>query len=117
MSDLLIKGMGKLKAGQMLQVAENWDGTLYVREMTQGEWCPLVEVPTHGPLIDASVLYDKTAELEMQARNTVGMCDYFENKEQWRKWSTILAERTAFKYDIADAPVVIESNKDVKQND
>ena len=52
MADLLIKGMKKLKAGQMLQVAENWNGALYVRETTKGEWCPLVEVPTHGRLID-----------------------------------------------------------------
>lgn len=44
MADLLIKGVEKLKAGQMLQVAENCNGVLYVRETTKGEWCPLVEV-------------------------------------------------------------------------
>lgn len=68
------------------------------------DWCPLVEVPTHGRLIDADDLYEKTAELEAQALHLVG------THEEWQKWATILAERTAFKYDIADAPTVIEGS-------
>ncbi len=77
------------------------------------DWCPLVEVPTHGRLIDASVLYEKTAEWEAQALHLVGT---YENTEEWRRWATVLTERTAFKYDIADAPTVIEASEDGEQD-
>ena len=44
-------------------------------------------------LIDADVLYRKTAEWE-------------DDRFNWARWSTILGERSAFKHDIADAPTV-----------
>ena len=57
-------------------------------------------------LIDADALYERTAEWEAQALH---MCDVTmndEDKTEWRKWSAVLAERSAFKYDIADAPII-----------
>lgn len=76
-------------------------------------WCPLVEVPTHGRLIDAGELYEKTAEWEAQALDLVKMHMHDEDTEEWRKWSTVLTERSAFKFDVADAPTVIEASEDV----
>ena len=54
MADLLIRGMEMPKAGQLLQVAENVDGAIFVRETTRGEWHKVVDIPEHGRLIDAS---------------------------------------------------------------
>lgn len=76
------------------------------------DWCPLVEVPTHGRLIDADVLYKDTAEWEAQALDLVERHIHDEDTGEWRKWSTVLTERSAFKYDIADAPTVIEASED-----
>lgn len=56
MGDLLIRGMEMPKAGQEIIIAENWDGTIYARLESLGDWCPLVEVPPHGRLIDADGL-------------------------------------------------------------
>lgn len=120
MADLLIKGM---------KMPQNCDECNFVRmesefhgictairndvcyvypDKGKPEWCPLVEVPAHGRLIDADVLYEKTAEWEAQALHQVGVSD------EWKKWSIILTERTAFKYDIADAATVIEASGDGK---
>lgn len=76
------------------------------------DWCPLVEVPTHGRLIDADVLYEKTAEWEAQALHLVEKHLHDEDAEEWRKWSTVLTERSAFKFDVADAPTVLEASDD-----
>ena len=76
--------------------------------------CPLVEVPEEfGDLIDKEKLYERTAEWESQALNQVQKLmhrDDEEGKAEWRRWSAILNERTAFKHDVADAPVVIEGD-------
>ena len=78
------------------------------------DWCPLIEVhEEYGDLIDKEKLYERTAEWESQAINQVQKLmhrDDAEGKAEWRRWSAILNERTAFKYDVADAPVVIEGN-------
>ena len=76
--------------------------------------CPLVEVPEEfGDLIDKEKLYERTAEWESQALNQVQKLmhrDDEEGKAEWRRWSAILNERTAFKHDVTDAPVVIEGD-------
>lgn len=60
-------------------------------------------------LIDADVLYERACELEAQALKYVGKIMYDDEKqEEWRKWSAILIERTAFKHDIEDAPTIEE---------
>ena len=71
--------------------------------------CPIVELPDHGDLVDRDELYRKTAEWEEQARNQVN--------EGWTKWNIILTERTAFKYDVADAPVVIPAERSEDEAD
>lgn len=57
-------------------------------------------------LISRRALYEKTAEWEAKAAKMVKATMYDDDLTEWRKWSAILAERTAFKYDVADAPSV-----------
>ena len=63
-------------------------------------------------LIDADVLYERACELEAQALEYVGKIIHDDEKiEEWRKWSAILNERTAFKHDVYDAPTIEERKK------
>ena len=57
-------------------------------------------------LIDANELYEKTAEWEAKALHAVEVTMNDKDETEWRKWSAILCERSAFKFDIADAPTV-----------
>lgn len=59
-------------------------------------------------LIDGEQLYEKTAEWEAQALHMVEVTMNEEDLDEWRRWSAILKERTAFKHDVADAPVIEE---------
>ena len=72
--------------------------------------CPLVPVPPHGDLIDRNKLYEKTAEWEAQALHMVEATMHDEDTSEWRKWSTVLTERSAFKFDVADAPTIIPTD-------
>ena len=81
--------------------------------------CPLIEVPPHGDLIDKEILYNKTAEFEAQAMaqleklNEIPLNEM--DKEEyiaWRVWSAICQERSAFKFDVFDAPVVLKGESD-----
>ncbi len=60
-------------------------------------------------LISRRALYDKAATLEAQALDYVGKLIERDGEEtivEWRIWSAILTERTAFKHDVYDAPSV-----------
>ena len=57
-------------------------------------------------LISRQALYEKTAEWEAQALHMVEKTMNHEDRTEWKKWSAILQERSAFKFDIADAPSV-----------
>ena len=76
-------------------------------EIEKPHGCPLVEIPSDIDLIDKNKLYEKVAELEAQALEQASKLAQTDNIEEWRRWSTILNERTAFKFDVADAPVII----------
>lgn len=56
--------------------------------------------------IDADTLLERTAELEAVALEQVAKYEPSENPREWHRWSGILQERTAFKYDLMDAPTV-----------
>ena len=63
-------------------------------------------------LIDADALYEKAASLEAQALNYVEKLMERDGREvstEFRIWSAILAERTAFKHDVFDAPTIKKS--------
>lgn len=62
-------------------------------------------------LIDADALYEKTAEWEAQALHMVEVTMNEEDKTEWRRWNVILTERSAFKFDIADAPTIEPEQK------
>ena len=57
-------------------------------------------------LIDADPLFERTVELEAVALKQVGKYEPSENPIEWNRWSGILLERTAFKYDLMDAPTI-----------
>ena len=110
MADILIKGMEMPKEGGVIVIYKEGN-SFYTTKAGEGKRYPIIPIPSHGRLINADELYEKTAELEAQALHLVGSSD------EWRKWSTILAERTAFKYDVADAPTVIEASEEVAKHE
>lgn len=60
-------------------------------------------------LIDRQALYEKAATLEAQALDYVGKLierDGDDTSTEWKIWSAILTERSAFKHDVADAPTI-----------
>ena len=60
----------------------------------------------------ADALYERACELEAQALEYVGKIIHDDEKiEEWRKWSAILNERTAFKHDVYDAPTIETERK------
>lgn len=59
-------------------------------------------------LINADDLYEKTAKWEAEAFAQVQIHMHDEDLTEWKKWSIILTERSAFKYDIADAPTIVQ---------
>ena len=54
--------------------------------------------------INREELYEKTAEWEAQALHMVEKTMHDEDETDWKKWSVILKERSAFKFDVADMP-------------
>lgn len=62
--------------------------------------------------IDADALFERACNLEAQALAYVGKIVNDESKiEEWKIWSAILAERTAFKHDVFDAPTIEAERK------
>ena len=60
-------------------------------------------------LIDADALYERACRLEAQALDYVGKLikrDGDKFSVEWKIWSAVLTERTAFKHDVFDAPTV-----------
>lgn len=57
-------------------------------------------------LIDADALYEKTAEWEAQALAQVERYNLTDSRDEWLRWSYVLKERSAFKFDVADAPTI-----------
>lgn len=55
------------------------------------------------PYIDKNALYEQTAKWEAQALAQVERTMNDEDKTEWKKWSIILKERSAFKFNVADA--------------
>lgn len=60
-------------------------------------------------MISRQALYEQTAEWVASALHMVEKLMQSEDPDdikEWKKWSVILRERTAFKHDVADAPPV-----------
>lgn len=56
--------------------------------------------------IDVDELIRRTAELEAVALEQVEKYEPSKDPVLWNRWTAILSERTAFKYDLIDAPIV-----------
>jgi hypothetical protein len=116
---ILIKGMKMPKTCRECPLEQPYDGYNCAITGKSYSWalsdrpsdCPLVPVPPHGDLIDRNKLYEKTAEWEAQALHMVEVTMHDEDTTEWRKWSTALTERSAFKFDVADAPTIIEAEE------
>jgi hypothetical protein len=65
----------------------------------------------HGDLIDRTKLYDQTSAWEAQALEQVNRYNPEDSRDEWRWWSAVLKERSAFKHDVADAPTIIEADR------
>lgn len=64
-------------------------------------------------MIDGDALYEKTAEWEAQAFAYIEELNRtpleemtVEERAEWRRWTAILGERSAFLHDVADAPTI-----------
>ena len=116
MSDILVRGIEMPNTCKECIIGNPKNKTCYIlglpkRNLKIREDCPLAEIETpHGDLIDKEKLYEQTAEWEAQALEQASKLARTDNTEEWRRWHTILNERTAFKHDVYDAPVVIEGN-------
>ena len=79
--------------------------------------CEIIELPKgHGDLIDRNALYERFSTLEAIALSQVEKYLGADDSDQlslaeWRKWSVILQERSAYKFDVADAKAIIEADK------
>ena len=76
--------------------------------------CPLIELPDHGDLIDRDKLFKKAEEWEEEAsaefeRYKLGETNWEQTEKA--KWRIAHLERIGFKYDIANAPVVIPAER------
>ena len=63
-------------------------------------------MPKYIDAIDADELIRRTAELEAVALKQVSKYEPSKDPVLWNRWTAILTERTAFKYDLIDAPIV-----------
>ena len=59
-------------------------------------------------LISKKDLHDKIVELELSALEQMKTLAKSGNTEEYNKMNAVLMERTAFKYDVVDAPVILE---------
>lgn len=57
-------------------------------------------------LVDVEPLFERAVELEAVALEQVRKYEPSEKPIEWNRWSGILGERTAFKYDLMDAPTI-----------
>ena len=106
---IYIPGMEMPKTGEYRCVIRKWGEEITIDLYGEEELCgTLLPVPDHGDLIDRNVLYAKIAEWEQQAMH---LANTSPDARTFDKWSNILAERSAFKFDIADAPTVIEADR------
>ena len=71
-----------------------------------------ITVPPHGDLIDREKLYEQTANWEAQALDQTLRYRPEEDRDEWRWWSAVLKERSAFKFDVADAPTIIPAEEE-----
>ena len=117
MSSILIKGMQMPKEDELLCIRIYPSGKVTVdMDLQCKQIAEAVELPKHGALIDQDELYNGTTRWEEEALKTIKGLSLGESEYSWEhmefiKWSAILTERSAFKRDVIEAPVVIASER------
>lgn len=66
-------------------------------------------------LIIKDDLYTKIVRLEKEAMEETIRLAQTDDIEEWKRWNTILNERTAFKYDVIDAQVITQTSDAAKR--
>ena len=66
-------------------------------------------------LISKDDLYTKIVRLEKEAMEETIRLAQTDDVEEWKRWNTILNERTAFKYDVIDAQVITQISDAAKR--
>ena len=69
------------------------------------QWLGVINM---GELISKKDLYDKIVKLELSALEQMKTLAKLGNTEEYNKMNAVLMERTAFKYDVFDAPTILE---------
>ena len=98
----------------LLGDGEELENSWYIPEGYKSDRCPLIELPDHGDLIEKDPLFKKAEELEEAAsaefeRYKLGETNWEQTEKA--KWRIAHLERIGFKYEIADAPVVIPAER------
>lgn len=115
---ILIKGMKMPKSCLLCPFGDEFGKCCVNAELEDANElthsCPLVELPDHGDLIDRDKLFKKAEEWEEEAsaefeRYKLGETNWEQMEKA--KWRIAHLERIGFKYDIADAPVVIPAER------
>lgn len=116
MSGIYIPGMKIPEScSECLDIGWNYVFECHLDDAEEGKRltsCPLIPVPDHGDLIDREKLYEQTANWEAQALDQTLRYRPEEDRDEWRRWSVVLKERSAFKFDVADAPAIIPADKE-----
>lgn len=116
----LIKGMERLTPGLYFVGVDNTSGrdkTIVTVERMLGNRdvrqivgsFEAIPVPHHGRLGDLDALHKKFSRLESEAMSALKTTTT--GSVNWIKWSAILTERTGYKHDIADAPIIIPAEE------
>ena len=96
---------------------QRWDSGCWIRYKLFEQILADMSTLVTDDLISRSALYYRAAKLEAQALDHVGKLierDGDEPSVDWRIWSAILNERTAFKHDVSDAVPAIYSEEELE---
>lgn len=111
---ILIKGIDLPKGGWYLDLVITADGVVRDYGDEDEQIAEAIELPDHGDLIEKDPLFKKAEELEEAAsaefeRHKLGETMWEQTEKA--KWRIAHLERIGFKYDIANAPVVIPAER------
>lgn len=112
MSGIYIPGMEMPEVGHVNMEVVKADDMYFIGPCGKDKWFQLISVPDHSELIEREKLYEQAAKWEAVALDQVLKFSPEEDAHKWRWWSAVLTERSAFKFDVADAPTIIPADKE-----
>ena len=114
---ILLKGMKMPKEDELLCIRIYPSGKVTLdMDLQCKQVAEAVELQKHGALIDQDELYGGTTKWEEEALKILKGLSLGDSEHSWEhmefiKWSAILTERSVFKRDVIEAPVVIASER------